>query len=157
MGRKSRLQAFRDRKQWLIPYLFSQEDQRTPKHDNVPKHILFSFVDHFEPGHGKADWVEQLARVEHWHRRYPEVVRSFKDSEGHRPRHTWFYLGEEPEHLKRLGELCFQGFGEIELHIHHGSKDNIPDQWKHNSLETLGRYIQNQLNFFSRYGALITA
>jgi len=157
MSRKSRLRALRDRQHWLIPYLFPKGDKRTPKPDDGPKHILFSFVDHFEPGHGKADSAVQLARVEHWHRRYPEIVRSFKDSGGHSPRHTWFYLGEEPAHLHRLGELCFQGFGEIELHIHHGSKENIPEQWKHNSLDTLGRYIEKQLNFFSQYGALITA
>lgn len=145
------------RKQWLVPYLFS----RLFKGDDLrylqgPKHILFLFVDHFEPGHGGADQGRQLERVKQWRQCYPEIVRPFQDCEGNNPRHTWFHLGEESEHLRLLSELCFQGLGEIELHLHHGAKDHIPEHWKQSSQEGLGHYIEAQKKFFADYGALIT-
>lgn len=156
MKRKSRLRSVWNRKQWLVPYLSPWPFKRTLWSDPGPRHVLFSFVDHFEPGHGGADPARQLKRVEQWRRGYPEVVGQFQDCEGNFPKHTWFYLGEEPGHLKLLAELCFQGFGEVELHIHHGPKDNIPDHWKQNSLQGLARYIETQKQLFARYGALIT-
>lgn len=156
MTRKSRFRSVWNRKQWLVPYLWPEPFKKILRVDQGMRHILFLFVDHFEPGHGGADPERQLERVEQWRRYYPEVVGRFQDCQGNTPRHTWFYLGEEPEHLRLLSELCFQGLGEIELHIHHGAKDKIPDHWKQSNREGLADYINKQKQFFSNYGALIT-
>ncbi len=147
-----------NRKGWLLPYIFSGPFKRKEvRTDHSHTHVLFLFVDHFEPGHGGVDLAGQRERVEQWRQRYPEIVRPFQDCEGNRPRHTWFYLGEDPEHLKLLSELCFQGLGEVELHIHHGPQDRIPDHWKHQTREGLARHIETQKDLFARFGALITA
>jgi hypothetical protein len=157
MSGRSSFRSFLNRKQWLIPYLLSLPfKRRVPDDDPGPQHILFSFVDHFEPGHGGVEPARQKERVEQWRRSYPEVVCHFGDCEGNHPRHTWFYLGEEPEHLRLLSELCFQGFGEVELHLHHGVRDRIPNHWKQQDLLGLAGYIKTQKNWFADYGALIT-
>ena len=147
-----------NRKNWLLPYLFSFPfNRKKASPDLHGTHVLFLFVDHFEPGHGGVDLAGQRERVEQWRQRYPDLVRPFQDCEGNRPRHTWFYLGEDPEQLKLLSELCFQGLGEVELHIHHGPQDRIPDHWKHHTREGLAGYIETQKIFFAQFGALITA
>ncbi len=162
MNRPLKFQSFWKRKQWFTPYLFSQPFKRVSlstgpgSRQMGPSHVLFSFVDHFEPGHGGADPALQLERVEQWRRCYPEAVGPFRDCEGNHPRHTWFYLGENPEHLKLLSELCFSGFGEVELHLHHGVQDQIPDHWKQTDLSGLAGFIKTQKNLFADYGALIT-
>lgn len=147
-----------NRKGWLLPYLFSIPFKRKKViKDSNRMHVLFLFVDHFEPGHGGSNLAIQRERVEQWRSFYPELAGSFQDSEGVPPQHTWFFLGEDPEQLNLLSEMCFLGFGEVELHIHHGSQDRIPDHWKQNTLEGLAQLIENQKRFFSKYGALITA
>lgn len=44
-----------------------------------------------------------------------------RDADGRPPQHGFFYPEEEylPEHLDKLSALCRDGFGEIEVHLHH--------------------------------------
>lgn len=85
-------------------------------------HILFCTVDHFEPGAGNADVIEERARMRLLLSRYPQIADRHRDSDGRPPRRTWFF----PPHyhrngnLKDLVTLCAGGYGEIELHLHHG-------------------------------------
>lgn len=147
-----------NRKGWLLPHLISSPFKtKEVRKDYDRTYVLFLFVDHFEPGHGGVDPACQRDRVAQWRSRYPELVRPFQDCQGNPPQHTWFYLGEDPEQLNLLSELCFQGLGEVELHIHHGPQDRIPDHWKQNTREGLTRYIETQKRFFAQFGALITA
>jgi hypothetical protein len=46
----------------------------------------------------------------------------FRDADGRHPQHTFFYAIDQyrPEHLDSLATLCAAGFGEIEVHLHHG-------------------------------------
>ena len=54
--------------------------------------------------------------------KYPKIAAKHKDFHGNIPRRTWFF----PPHyhrnynLKKLVSLCEKGYGEIELHLHHG-------------------------------------
>jgi hypothetical protein len=43
------------------------------------------------------------------------------DSRGRHPQHTFFYPADEyePQHLDTLAEICRQGFGDVEVHLHH--------------------------------------
>jgi hypothetical protein len=72
---------------------------------------MFLFVDHYEP-RGSED-------LEAWTRRYQGVAAPFVDADGHHPRHTWFYDGDEGRVLDGLGALCGRGGGEVEIHLHH--------------------------------------
>jgi len=59
--------------------------------------------------------------VERWVRDYPRRFGGLADSDGRPPRHTFFHPLEEydPAHLDGLAELCRDGFGEVEVHLHH--------------------------------------
>ena len=60
---------------------------------------------------------------------YPRNLGDFGDSDGRAPRHSFFYPLEEyeAEFLDALAELCRQGFGEVEVHLHHDNDtaDNL--------------------------------
>jgi hypothetical protein len=84
-------------------------------------HLLLCFADHYEPLHGQPGRRVARGRVERWLRDYPRQFGALRDSDGRPPRHTFFYPLEEyePEYLDALTELCRQGFGEVEVHLHH--------------------------------------
>jgi len=86
-----------------------------------PTHVMFCFVDHFEPRWGNASEEVEHERVRRWVEDYPRVCRGHRDADGRAPRHTFFFPSEEyrPEHLERLAALCRDGYGEIEVHLHH--------------------------------------
>ena len=86
-----------------------------------PVHVMFCFVDHFEPQWGRPDLATERARVDRWCRDYRILAARHRDADGRMPQHTFFYPEEEyrEEHLAKLADLCRDGFGEIEVHLHH--------------------------------------
>ena len=86
-----------------------------------PVHVMFCFVDHFEPMWGKADAETQRRRVERWCREYREMAGRHRDADGRHPQHGFFYPEEEyvEAYLDDIAALCADGFGEIEIHLHH--------------------------------------
>jgi hypothetical protein len=86
-----------------------------------PTHVLFCFVDHYEPMWGNADLATQRARVDRWCRDYRALADRHRDADGRPPQHVFFYPEEEyaEEHLAKLATLCSEGYGEIEIHLHH--------------------------------------
>lgn len=85
-------------------------------------------ADHFEPaitpgkGPERADRSEQERRLERWCREYPKLVDDCRDSDGRPFRHTYFYPAEQYDRslIDRLAEHCHEGWGEVEIHLHHG-------------------------------------
>jgi hypothetical protein len=90
--------------------------------------VIISVADHFEPSYivepkGRFAAVEeQLRRVEEWCALYPAVMEPWRDSTGRPFVHTYFYPAEqfEPSVIDCLVQHCRQGWGEIEVHLHHG-------------------------------------
>ena len=96
---------------WLGNYLLRR---RTPAGPG-PVHVMFCFVDHFEPAWGKVDLDTQRARVDRWCRDYRALASSHRDADGRPPQHSFFYPEEEylEEHLDKIAALCAEGYGEI--------------------------------------------
>jgi len=89
---------------------------------------VIGLADHFEPSivsgaPGKrANPREQERRLEKWCHEYPAAVDAWRDDEGQPLRHTYFYPAEDYDEalIDRLAEHCHEGWGEIEIHLHHG-------------------------------------
>lgn len=104
---------------WLPGYLRSV--RMRPAGGFAGRHILFGIADHYEPFRGGADRNDAVGTVERWCRLYRETFAEVRDDEGRCPRHTFFYPEEEydSECLDRLAALCRDGWGEVEVHLHH--------------------------------------
>jgi len=104
---------------WFFSYIKSVLNRPKVK---GPVHVMFCFVDHFEPQWKNRDNIElERARVDRWFKDYPLMAEQHKDADGHMPKHCFFYPEEEYryEHLAKLSDMCYRGFGEIEIHLHH--------------------------------------
>ncbi len=108
-------------------------------------HVLFAFVDHFEPVVKPGrDAAAKAGAMAEWAARYPELAARHRDSDGRPPRHTWTFPLEtyEPAMLDKLVELCRQDLGEIEVHLHHDGDTS----------RTLGPKMREWLDQFARHG-----
>jgi hypothetical protein len=109
---------------WLAPYCWGRLTR--PEARGNPLHLIIAVADHFEPSmlHSSAlaPRSEQVERLERWRRAYPAATDPYRDAEGLPFRHTYFYPAEQydAELLRRLAAHCREGWGEIEIHLHHG-------------------------------------
>jgi hypothetical protein len=114
----------------ILPWLPSYVWQRCVRHlpDIRPVHLVIGVADHFEPMNrteapGRpVDYREQERRLKKWCCEYPAAIGAWRDEEGQPLRHTYFYPAEEYNGtlIDRLAEHCHAGWGEIEIHLHHG-------------------------------------
>jgi hypothetical protein len=109
----------------LPGYAWQRLSRRTPRGQ---VHLMITLADHFEPSSlpgnnaGYAPRHIQETRLETWCEEYPRNFEAFRDNEGQRFTHTYFYPAEQYDRdlVARLAELCYAGWGEIEIHLHHG-------------------------------------
>jgi hypothetical protein len=111
--------VIRNAQLWL-PGLIKARNNR-PAPGNGPVRINFCMVDHYEPAWRTADWALQEQRVAAWKEKYPRIASRHQDSTGRPPQHTFYYPEEQyhPSHLDALAQLRDQGFGDVEIHLHH--------------------------------------
>jgi hypothetical protein len=116
-----------------------------------PVHILFCLVDHYEPGTGNVSSDTAKNRVQLLLSEYPKLAARHKDSAGNIPRRTWFFPPHYHQNgfLRDLVSLCAKGYGEIELHLHHGKHD--PDTSE--NLETTIRQCIEEYSHFGIFGS----
>jgi len=133
---------------WLPNYLAQRIMSCGLPSSSKPKHIIFCFVDHFEPFVGGAERSKAQVRVKAWVDGYGQMADKHRDADGKVPQHTWFY---PPHHdhifLENLVDLCKRGYGEIEMHLHHNRMDPFPD-----TEETLRKKILKCIKDYSKYG-----
>jgi len=111
---------------WVPGYLWQRMTRRAGVRGHA--HLIVGLADHFEPsyvpnppgGYAKRDVQER--RLERWCREYPILVQDWRDRDGFPFRHTYFYPAEQYDKglLDRLAEHCHAGWGEVEIHLHHG-------------------------------------
>lgn len=106
---------------WWRDYRRHVRESRALPAPAGPVHVIFAFVDHFEPRWGKADEATEHRRMDRWMSGYPALCEGHRDADGRPPRHSFFFPSEEyrPEHLEKLARLCEAGYGEVEVHLHH--------------------------------------
>jgi hypothetical protein len=93
-----------------------------------PVHLILALADHFEPSIDPEDGrkfvprSEQERRLESWVREYPKIVDGWRDHDGHPLVHTYFYPAEQYDQglLEMLADHSHAGWGEVEVHLHHG-------------------------------------
>jgi len=141
------------RKQQLSPWVFSYlkdliKNKEKPD-SQKPIHIYLCICDHFEPGTGGVDPKQERDRVTRWVENYSKLANKHKDANGNVPQHTWFFPPHyhRQDHLERLVKLCSQGYGEIEMHLHHDRMEPWPD-----TPETLKEKIKKCIEDYSHYG-----
>lgn len=138
---------------WLIRYPFWRANEiirRLDSDHSAKGHLIFIVANHFEPGYNEIpnergglgvtmDWDSQLHRLDDWCRQACRIGEAVRDHDGTPFRHTNFYPIEQYDRriLDRMAELQEAGFGEVEIHLHHGVRH--PDT-AINLRETLVRY-----------------
>lgn len=112
---------FRTKNVWVWFWSYLKQDWKAPQPPGVTKHLMFCFVDHYEPGYKQPAYEVECARVARWRQEYPKLCEGLRDSDNRLPVHSFFYAEEEyrHEHMVPLVELCRLGLGEIEIHLHH--------------------------------------
>ena len=109
--------------------------------------VIVCVVDHFEPARRFGD-AAAVETVKTWCKEYAKQMMDIRDSNGRMPQHTWFYRAEYPNPgcLQELSKYCFEGYGEIEFHLHHG----------HDTHESFRQKLDQGLEFFNQQGAMLT-
>jgi len=138
--KKMQYWIFSDMKRGLLNFVKSK-----PK-DTM--HIMFAFVDHFEPGNRNAGAEQQKSRVSAWLERYPDLASRHWDNDGICPQHTFFFPPhyDTHDHLEKIVELCSQGYGEVETHLHHDRQPPWPDDEA-----SLEKKIKDCISSFTRH------
>jgi len=133
---------------WIVSELLRCARQLITGHQWGYTHVMFAFVDHFEPGNNGADTERQELQVDQWCNKFPLLAGRHKDSDGIAPQHTFFLPPHRGrgEHLKKIVELCSIGFGEVEMHLHHERQEPWPDD-----AFSLRKKITDCIEDFSRY------
>jgi len=102
-----------------------------------PRHLLVFYTDHFEPG-------THFDRIQRWESDFPRLASAHRDHEGRPHQHTWFYPAEQQIDANLIGlqRLVTGGFGEVELHYHHG-----PDTY-----QSMQEKLRQAVAYFQRFG-----
>jgi hypothetical protein len=112
-------------------------------------------TDHFEPSHADgivmAEAEIQRQRMVDLLREYPRITEGCRDAAGSPPKRTWFLPPCDHRHgnLRQLVSLCEQGYGEVELHLHHGKSE--PD-----TAENLEHVLRLCVRDYSEFGVFGT-
>src|SRR5687768_4572694 len=111
----------RNMQNWIVPYVRTRKSRAEMDSRDESCDVFVSVCDHFEPECYGASREVARARIRRWLTEYPQLFGSFQDAEGRPPQHTFFFPQDEyrPEYLDELAELCRDGFGDVDVHLHH--------------------------------------
>lgn len=120
---------------WLLRYPFWRVDELVKRFTERVGlvHLILVVANHFEPGYNEEpnelggygialDWSTQRKRLDQWCKLAEAIGTTVRDHDGTPFRHTNFYPAEQyqAELLDRMAALQADGFGEVEIHLHHG-------------------------------------
>jgi hypothetical protein len=120
---------------WLARYPFwrASELVRRFTEDVGVVHLILVVANHFEPGYNDEpngfggfgitlDWTTQQSRLDKWCSQARAIGKAVRDHDNTPFRHTNFYPAEQYHRglLDQLSALQAEGYGEVEIHLHHG-------------------------------------
>lgn len=157
----------RDKVKWSLPWLLRYPAWRAgefvsrAKESSGQSHLIFVVANHFEPGLGPT----AVSRVERWCHLARATGAAIRDHDGTPFRHTNFFPAEQYERplLEMLSDLQAEGYGEVEIHLHHGVERPDTAENTRRQLETfrdvlaeehkcLARFVGEQPNSQPKYG-----
>lgn len=129
-----------DKVKWSLPWLVRYPSWRAGEflsrlRDPGSSHLIFVVANHFEPGLGQT----ALTRLEKWCELARATGDALRDHDGTPFRHTNFFPAEQYERplLDMLSRLQADGYGEVEIHLHHGMDQHDTAE---NTREVLERF-----------------
>jgi hypothetical protein len=127
---------------WLPGYLRREVGRWLGPPVRGTRHLIFCFVDHYEPHVGQADDATARRRLDAWLEQYPRIASRHGDSTGRPPGHSFFYPWDEmePGELRDLAALCAAGYGELEIHLHH--QDDTSDTLRAKLRDAVARWVE---------------
>jgi hypothetical protein len=134
---------------WLPAYLKQVFSRAQVRGTTGQTNLLFTVCDHYEPFWNKADEKTAYSRVKKWIDCYPLIAERHTDKLGNHPKHCFFYPEEEYRQglLDLVAELCRNGYGETEIHLHH---DNDTDENLRRTLIDFKNKLSQQHGLLSR-------
>ncbi len=126
---------------WLYDYIFHSPTGIAQPADEGITDIIFVVVDHWEPG-GNLEYLNA------WMTGYRALADKHIDSDGKKLQHTWYYPLEQFRgyEVDSLVQLCREGYGEVEVHLHHQGDDS----------ESLRKKLADGIDSLQAHGALIS-
>lgn len=114
------LEKFRWSLPWLSRYPFWRLGEFVGRINAPPPpaHLIILIANHFEP----AITEDGLPQLEHWCKLARTTGNAVRDHDGTPFRHTNFFPAEQYERrrIEMIANLQAEGFGEVEVHFHHG-------------------------------------
>jgi hypothetical protein len=114
------LEKLRSSLPWLIRYPIWRLQETMSRNGNAdrPRHLIFLVANHFEPAVGP----EGITQLDAWCKLAKDTGDAIRDHDGTPFRHTNFFPAEqyERQRLEMLAALQAEGYGEVEVHFHHG-------------------------------------
>lgn len=132
---------------WLRSYYFHSQEKTAALDEEKPLDVFIAVCDHYEPEWGRPSLETSIARVQRWVDDYPRLFGEFRDSSNRPPLHTYFFPQDEyrPIYLDMLHELVVNGWGDVDVHLHHD----------HDTEETLREKLESfKETLFHRHGLL---
>lgn len=145
----------RDKVKWSLPWLLRYPAWRAgefvsrAKGPSGSSHLIFIVANHFEPGLGKP----ALERLEKWCELARATGDAIRDHDGTPFRHTNFFPAEQYERplLEMLSDLQADGYGEVEIHLHHGVDEPDTAENTRRQLETFRDVLAEEHRCLSRF------
>jgi hypothetical protein len=127
---------------WAAQGLFARPSVPPLNVERDELHVFLAVCDHYEPDWGRPTANVAIERASRWAERFPIVHGDFADCLGRPPQHTFFYPADEyrAECVDLVAELCRQGFGDVDVHLHHD----------HDTEESLREKLLDYVDLLSR-------
>ena len=129
---------------WIVTYIKRELAEKENVEENKDRHIIFTFVDHYEPGYKEKEAIEKHKK---WMALYKKAIKNHHDSYGNSVKYTWYYPYDQhiDKILISLTKAVYDGLGEVEMHWHHPKSDN----------QKFPGELKKAITWYNQYGALL--